>query len=52
MGGARAANKGWRLDYMLVHKEGVVREYNYEVLKNYTTSDHAPVSLRVINLIQ
>lgn len=47
MGGARARNVGWRLDYFLVSREIFGRVRRSEILSTVEGSDHCPVLLDI-----
>ncbi len=45
--GARAANKGWRIDYHFVSQEMTKRLQSAEIHPDVVHSDHCPASLRI-----
>lgn len=47
MGGARARNVGWRLDYFVVSGSFISRVESSEILSDVLGSDHCPVALVV-----
>ena len=47
MGGARARNVGWRLDYFVVSQSFIGRVDSSEILSDVKGSDHCPVELVV-----
>ena len=48
---ARAKNKGWRIDYILVNKELLKYVNESNVLTNVQGSDHAPLLLKIDMLL-
>ena len=39
----RENNKGWRLDYMVINKEGIGFVVDSKIHKEYYGSDHVPI---------
>ena len=45
MGGARAKNVGWRLDYFIVNNEYINKVKDSLILNEIMGSDHCPIKL-------
>ena len=45
MGGARAKNVGWRLDYFIVNNEYINKVKDSLILNEILGSDHCPIKL-------